>query len=193
MKIKNKRVKSQNKTLIIAFILTAIIGAYLAFAWFNHLPPFPAKKESFQPGEYIVNMERTETEKKASEDLKNNPETKLDNAQNDTPNTPVVDDTTGRQHVNVLLTNTGTFNNKVSASGMVTNVAEEGGTCKFVFTNGSSEIIKTSSTLVNPSSTSCTTISFPSSELSPGTWKVSIVYSSSVSAGESNIKELTVE
>lgn len=138
-------------------------------------------------------MDRSETEKKASEDLKNNPETKLDNKQTDNPNTPVVDDTTGKQRVNVLLTNTGTFNNKVSASGMVTNAVEEGGTCTFVFTNGSTEVVKNSTTLTNPSSTSCTTVSFPSSELSPGVWKVKIDYSSSASMGESNTKELTVE
>lgn len=193
MKIKNRRSRSSKKPIIIVLVLLAVIGGYLAYAWFNHLPPFPAKKESYQPGEQVVNMDRSETEKKASEDLKNNPETKLDNKQTDNPNTPVVDDTTGKQRVNVLLTNTGTFNNKVSASGMVTNAVEEGGTCTFVFTNGSTEVVKNSTTLTNPSSTSCTTVSFPSSELSPGVWKVKIDYSSSASMGESNTKELTVE
>ena len=189
MKIKNKRVKSQNKTLIIAFILTAIIGAYLAFAWFNHLPPLPAKKESFQPGEYIVNMERTETEKKVSEDLEKNPETKLENKQTDTPSAPVVED--GKQQVNVLLTNAGIFNGQVSAGGMVTNSVEDGGTCTFVFKNGTQEISKTTETMTNSTSTSCKTVAFPASELSDGSWKVFIKYDSNTSIGTSNEKEFT--
>ena len=177
------------KTLIIAFILTAIIGAYLAFAWFNHLPPFPAKKESFQPGEYIVNMERTETEKKVSEDLEKNPETKLENKQTDTPSAPVVED--GKQQVNVLLTNAGIFNGQVSAGGMVTNSVEDGGTCTFVFKNGTQEISKTTETMTNSTSTSCKTVAFPASELSDGSWKVFIKYDSNTSIGTSNEKEFT--
>lgn len=187
--------KSNSKNKSIIYVASGILAGaviYFGAAWFFKLPPFTFMQKSYEPGEQVVNMDRTETEKKVTEDLQKNPDTKLDNKQNDTPSSPTVDNSTGKQQVNVLLTNTGIFNNTVSASGMVTNSVEQAGSCVFVFTNGASEITKTSEVLPNPSSTSCKTVSFPSSELAAdGVWKVYIRYSSSISEGVSNTKEFT--
>lgn len=187
--------KSNSKNRSIIYIASGVIAGvviYFGVAWFFKLPPFALIQKSYEPGEQVVNMDRTETEKKTTEHLQKNPETKLDNSQNDTPPTPTVDNSTGKQQVNVLLTNAGIFNNTVSASGMVTDSVEQAGSCVFVFTNGTVEVTKTSGVLPNPSSTSCKTVSFPSSELVVnGVWKVYIRYSSSTSGGTSNTKEFT--
>ena len=75
---------------------------------------------------------------------------------------------------------------------MATDMAEPGGVCTFTFSNGTTVITKTSTTLVNPTSTTCETVAFSASELTEsGTWKVEIKYSSSSSEGTSGSKEFT--
>lgn len=188
MKIKNRKVKNRKLVLVVSMVLLVALG-YFVIAWLNHLPPFAGKKDSFQAGEYTVNLERTETEKKATEDLESSPGTKLDRGQSDTPKEPSADESTGKQQVDVMLTSAGVFNGQVSAGGMVTNVSEQDGVCTFVFRNGANEIIKTTETMPNSTSTSCKSALFPASELSGGTWRVRVQYDSNISTGVSNEKE----
>ncbi len=182
----------QKKYLIVIVAIIFAIAGYLLFAWKADLPPFSSTDETYQPGEYITNMKRTDTEKKATEGLEKNPDSKLKNDQTDKPVLPASNQETGKREANVLLTNAGVFNEKVSASGMVTNIAEEGGSCVYVFTNGSSELRKTTDTLVNPTSTTCKTTTFSAIELpAKGSWTVYITYTSSSAEGKSNEKEFT--
>lgn len=184
-----KTKKSRSKPIVVIAIIVALLGLYFAIAWFYRLVPFQEPRKALEPGDHFINMERTETEKQGFKDLQENPENKTKTEQTDVPEPPMVDGSTGKQEVNVLLTNAGVFNNLASASGMVTNSVEEGGLCTFVFSNGNSEITKTSSTLANPTSTSCETVSFPASELPSGNWKVFLRYASDSSFGISNAKE----
>lgn len=184
--------RDKNKVilLIAASVLIVAVG-YLVYAWNSSNPPFSSRK-SYSPGEYIVNKERSDSEKEVTKRIDENPEAKTQNSQTDKPIAPSVDEKTGLQAVNVLLTNTGIFNGTVSASGMVTDAIEDGGTCTFIFKNGTSKVEKTSKTMQNSTSTSCETVSFSSEELpTDGTWRVQISYSSPTSEGSSNTKEFT--
>jgi hypothetical protein len=173
-----------------AVALLALLGFYLVIAWNKHLVPFANTDSSYEPGEQIVNMKKTETEKKATETIEKDPGKKLENSQTDKPAAPETNGTSGKQIANVLVTNAGIFNGQVSASGLVTNIAESGGACDFIFTNADLVITKTSGTMQGPSSTSCKTVSFSSDELSrAGTWSVYIHYVSPVSEGKSSPKE----
>lgn len=189
MKINRTQSSKLAKILIISGVILVCIGAYMFIAWQKNLIPFSLFPKTYGPGEQVINMNKTATEKKATEDLKSNPETKLENPQTDTPETPTVDPVQNKQEANVLITNVGIFNNKVSASGFVTNLVEEGGACTYMFTNGSQSIAKESQTLVNPTSTTCKTVSFSADELSSGVWRVYIKYVSAGAEGVSNAKE----
>jgi hypothetical protein len=189
MRIKRtKNAHNQKTTLVVVLsVVTVLILGASAYAIY-----LGSNSSNEASSEYGTNLERTETEKAASEALEDNPEQKLENEQSDTPSTPEKSPDTGRLAVNVLLSTAGIYNGTVSAGGMVTDYQEEGGTCTFTFTNGTTIITKTSSTLPNPTSMSCKTVNFPSSELtSAGVWKVKISYSSPTAAGTSNEKEIT--
>ena len=191
MQIQKKQSNSKKRTrvlVVLAVIILLVLG-YGLYAWKAKLPPF---KDAYDPSGTAVNMDRTDTEKAQSQKLQDDPKTKTQNDQTDTPAAPSTDQSTGKQQANVLLSRAGITNGTVSAGGVVTNVVESDGQCSYVFTNGSSTVTKVSQTMTNPSSTSCAVVSFPSSELTAsGTWQVYIQYDSSASSGKSNVKEFT--
>jgi hypothetical protein len=189
--MKNINRSARKKRIIISALTVAgLAGIYLLVAWNKNLIPFSNTNRTYEPGEEIVNMKRTDSEKKASEALEKDPSSKMENAQTDTPETPDTNSSSGKQEANVLVTNAGVFNGKVSASGFATNVVESTGTCEYVFTNGNTRIVKQSEPLPNSTSTTCKTVSFSADELSgSGLWKVYLHYISDISEGTSPIKE----
>jgi hypothetical protein len=177
----NRRKKVALSALILALVVAGAFGVY------TYLHRDDTKRDSSG-----TSLERTPQDLKLEEELKNDAAKKEQNTQTDQSTTPTVNQDTNLQQVNVVLTNTGQDNNTISASGFVSNAVEEGGVCKYIFSNGQKTIQKTSTTLVNASSTTCKTIRFDKSELTTGPWKVQIEYISSVSTGKSNILEVDV-
>jgi flagellar basal body-associated protein FliL len=190
MKIKTK--KSKLKIVIaIVIVLVLTVAAYLALAFFKHYPPFMEAQQKTTEGQ-TVNLERSDAENEKIKDIQENPESKTKNDQNDTPKPPTQNTSSGKQAVNVLLTNASIINNTVRASGFVTNIVQDGGECTYTFTNGASTLTKKANTLTNPTSTTCETVTFSPAELpASGTWKVVLKYSSSNAEGTSNTKEFT--
>ena len=188
--MKINKTQSKKKLLIVGILLCVLIaGSYLGVAALNHLPPFVANEKTHQPGEQTTNLERSDTEKQSEQAIIDNPDLKTQNNQTDTPHQPT-SSSSGKATVNVLVTNAGITNGTVSASGFVTNIVEEGGACTFTFTNGSTVISKVSPPLANATSTTCSTVRFPASELPVnGTWKVVLGYESSKAKGKSSEKE----
>lgn len=80
----------------------------------------------------------------------------------------------------------------VSASGYVAGIAEEGGTCTFAFTSGSSTVTRTTTSVSDQRSTSCGLVEVPISEFSSGSWSVTLRYSSPA-AGDTSSQPTTVE
>lgn len=183
---KNKRNKTKNIAIISLSILF-VLGATFAVYAFIHRNDDEIKRDASG-----TSIERTPQDKALEENLENNPSDKTDSSQTDTPQAPSVEEGTNLQKVNVVLTNVGETNGTVSASGFVSNAVEVDGKCTYVFTKGQEVYKKESTTLTNANSTTCKTVNFPSSELSSGTWKVDIEYSSAASAGKSNTLEVTV-
>lgn len=186
-----KRNSMKKRTTIIAIIaIIIIIGAYLATAYAVRMFPFAYVNTTYDPGTHVINEQKTKTEEDAINELNQNPDSKIDNEQADTPDAPTVNASTGKKEAAVLITNSGVFNGTVSASGFVTNVVESNGTCTYTFTSGGNKIVKQSSVLSNPSSTTCETVSFPVSELTTsGVWSVVLSYLSPESSGSSQPKE----
>ena len=183
-----KKTSNRKKITFVVFALAAIAACGVLVWKFSQRNDDTSHKD----GEYVINMNKSDAEKKRTEELQKNPEEKMQNNQSDAPPQPSVSAETGKQQANVLLTNAGVFNNKVSASGFVTNLVESDGTCEYVFTKGNEVVRKRMDTLQNPTSTTCKTTTFSSSELSAGTWSVYVQYTSSKSSGTSNTKEFTV-
>jgi cytoskeletal protein RodZ len=192
MKINTKQ-KPKTKVIIItigALVILALL--YLAVAFKSHYPPFAVQEKINKTNEQTVNLERSDAEKQKSQELEDNPDAKTENNQTDTPDAPTQTTPSGKQSVNVLITNASITNNNVKASGFVTNLVQEGGECTYVFTSGSATITKKSGTLVNSTSTTCETVTFGSSELPvSGTWKVVLTYSSADAEGTSSAREFT--
>jgi hypothetical protein len=189
MKIKSKK----SKTKVIAIIVTLIViaAAYLTLAFYNRYPPFMEVQKVTTDGQ-TINLDRSDAENEKIKNIQDNPESKTQNNQTDTPKPPTQTLPSGKQEVNVLLTNASIINNTVRASGFVTNIVQEGGECTYIFTSGNSTITKKASTLTNPSSTTCETVVFSPTELPvSGTWKVFLKYSSVNAEGTSNTKEFT--
>lgn len=185
--------KHSKKPFIIAAIaVLLVVGGVAVYARLANLGPFAEKSELASPGEQKISLERSETEKQATKALQDDPSLKTENNQTDTPSTPSGTTDSGKTAVNVLLTNAGNTNGTVSASGFVTNIVEDGGTCTYTFTNGSAKLTKTASTLQNPTSTTCETVRFPASELSAsGKWTVVLKYESNAASGTSNEQVFT--
>ena len=167
--------------------MLAICGA---FAW-----AYLSQSTRNTPDDQYVNLEKSDTENKDIEELQEDPSKKTENNQADTPVLTETnnDNDAGLREVNILVTNASSQEERVSASGFVTNVAEEGGTCTYVFTRNGKEVRKDSSTLPNPTSTTCKTVDFPSTELGEaGEWEVYIRYTSTYSTGVSKTRSFVL-
>ena len=74
---------------------------------------------------------------------------------------------------------------KVELSGVVLDRVEQGGTCTFTLRSGSVVVVREQDGLADASSTQCGTVSFPRSELSPGTWDATLAYAGPSGSGTS--------
>ncbi len=185
----NKQTNNKKKIiLLLVLAVVAVTGVYFGAAAFYKLPPFASEQKTYEIGEQTVNYDRTETEKKAEEVIRDNPEQKTQNPQTDRPKSPE-SEPDGKAKVNVLITNVSVANGTLSASGMVTNLVQEGGDCRYIFTNGAQTITKISSPLTTPTSTACATVRFPAAELAGDGWSVKLTYESDTATGVSEVRE----
>lgn len=183
---KNTRPFYKKPLVILVIVAVIAVGGYFLAAKLYNLPPFSA-----QPEDMFVSLEKSDTEKEAIKSLEKDPAKKVENPQTDEPTPPKTDDETGLRKVNVLITSVDVQGDQVSVSGFVTDVTEEDGVCSYVFVNGSTTVSKERSTLANPTSVTCKTLTLSKSDLpKDGTWNVSIHYKSSRSTGVSSEREL---
>lgn len=187
MKIKKNKFNRNIEKAAVFIVIICVVIIYLSLAYIFKIVPFSPVNKMQEGAEYInkPSMEKSDTEERAIKEITEDPRKKLQNTQGDKPNQPTLQ-ASKKGAVNVLITNVGVFNGKVSASGMITDVTEEGGECTYVFSNGIAKIIKSTTTFVNPTSTSCKTVSFSSSELNNSeNWTLKLEYSSASHEGTS--------
>ena len=192
MKIQNKKNK-KNKLLSTAFflivIVVVVIIATIAFLYNNNKSDdnkIKTKKQEITRNDTTrneggVSVKRNADDIKRSEKISKNPDLKLQQSGSDKPK---VDDKTTTAIV--VLTSVGVVDDNVDASGFVSNIFQNEGVCRYIFTNGSKVITKESKPILNVSSTTCTTVNFPKNELDSGTWTVSLEYRKDNIYGKSN-------
>jgi hypothetical protein len=84
-------------------------------------------------------------------------------------------------------------NNQVYASGVITNVVNNTGTCTYTFTNGSETITETSEVLPSPKETICANVNLDKSRFSSGSWNVTLNFKSDYAEGTSDATTFTIQ
>ncbi len=180
--------KKNTRTYVIvaAVVVLLVVGGVFAYKHYSDSNTTVSRDKSG------TSLERSQEELDETNSIQDNPEDSKQQTGSDAVTEPAVDSSTGKRSVNVVLTSTGTENGEVDASGFVSNLVEEGGTCTFTFAQNQKIIKKTSTTATNPTSTTCLTVRFDEKELGSGEWKVVIQYASSNASGSSNEGTLVI-
>lgn len=185
MKYKNKQSTSTISrkgilTVIAAgIVLTgAIVGGVFLFTPKSGQPHRGTSSETPRDEEGR-STQRNADEQRQTKELAHNPDKKQQApAQTDRPAEATASAENGKRKAYATVTNVGIEGDAVEASGFISTIAEEGGQCKFVFSQKDRRVVKNSSGLANPSSTTCRTVRFAKSELGSGTWAVTLEYDS---------------
>lgn len=84
-------------------------------------------------------------------------------------------------------------NSQVYASGVITNVINNTGTCTYTFTNGSETIVETSEVLPSPKETVCASVNLDRSRFANGSWSVTLNFNSEYAEGTSDATTFTIQ
>lgn len=84
-------------------------------------------------------------------------------------------------------------NSQVYASGVITNVVNNTGTCTYTFTNGSETITETSEVLPSPKETVCASVNLDKSRFANGSWSVTLNFKSDYAEGTSDATTFTIQ
>lgn len=84
-------------------------------------------------------------------------------------------------------------NNQVYASGIITNVVNNTGTCTYNFTNGSETITETSEVLPSPKETVCASVNLDRGRFTNGSWNVILTFKSDYAEGTSDATTFTIQ
>ena len=85
-------------------------------------------------------------------------------------------------------------NGVATAHGVITNLAEEGGTCNYVFKGpNNKEINNSMESVTDGHRTLCGTAEMTKAELGAGQWQVKLIYKSKNAKGESESKSFSVQ
>lgn len=172
------RALSNKKVIIPIIIVTlALVGGGLYYWYLRTNESKTTSRINFEPP--------TKEEKQQAED---NKERIVQKEQEQSTPPP----TDGRKTVTPIITSAEPFNGIVEVSGYVPGVFEDGGTCTATFVKGSSQVTKQSKGVKNVSNTQCNGLDAAISELSPGTWTVTLSYSSATAQGSSAGKAVEV-
>lgn len=156
--MKTKNQKSFKKTLIKIFILIVIIGLVLTILEKTHITNFTSQPQASNKitSKTIDYNSPTTEQKQAGEDIK-----KSNNNQQTTT-------------FSALITAANVNGNVVQIRAGIYGVVSGSGTCGLTLTNANDTITKTSATYALPSSSTCQGFDVNRSELSPGTWNISL-------------------
>jgi GH25 family lysozyme M1 (1,4-beta-N-acetylmuramidase) len=96
--------------------------------------------------------------------------------------------------VTPIIVDASQYDTQVEVRSYVTGIVENGGTCKFTFTKGTTTFQKQSSAVADATTTKCPNLTLASTEFSAkGTWSVVVSYDSSKATGASNVVNFEVK
>jgi hypothetical protein len=183
---KRKPVKNLKKIYfsVAGIVLVVLLGTFLLVRSHHH----PAATSSpttktLADGSTVNLAPPTDEDKQAVDQHKDD----LGNQQN-TPPTP------SGQNVTPVITVSGQSSDggPVEVRGFIPGIFEDGGTCTANFTLNAASVVKTSNAVKDATVTRCTNFSIARSEFSPGTWTLTLEYTSAAHQGSSETTKVEV-
>lgn len=179
--------KSQKIALISAAVVVAISG--VGYAVYRARDNKTAQNTD---NSTINQAPATEEEKQQAEDNKDRIAADIDKNKSENQSQNGTQAPT-KSNGAVTITYAGQYGDQVEIGAFMSNVFEDGGTCKATLTNGGTTITKETKGFKDVSSTTCTPFIIPGNELSAGSWKIKVQYSSNTVTGESGEKTIEVK
>lgn len=190
---KQKQKKSQKIKNSLKLFLMIIIVALLTFGVLSLMRYLSDEKRQIDDQKdkntasfYQENEQKSEesddTGYKAKEEAENDANNNSENQY----------DSNGKVVANVSISSAGLLGDKIIASGMVSNVIEEGGSCIYAFTNGEETITETSAGIANAKDTVCSSVQLDKSRFNAGTWEVTLQYESTKTEGQSEAQTFEI-
>lgn len=101
----------------------------------------------------------------------------------------------GLKIAEVYIANVGqdTNSNVIFASGVITNVVNNSGSCVYTFTNGSQTVTAEASVLPSAKETICGNVEVSTAQFSAGEWSVKLNFKSDYAEGESDATTFTIQ
>ncbi len=176
------KIKKTRKTLLVTIVALLLVGGAGATAYFV----YSSQKKS-------GNSDRLQSDLDQARDLAEKPENKNLSPNSDKPSTPPsTPEPSGKKNVPIIASTNAASGNIYVRGGLGYPVLEDG-SCYAILSGPSGQTIqKDTEILQNPASTDCKTVSVPAQELSKGSWKATLHYSSTNYEGASNEVEFTI-
>ncbi len=160
--IKKYKAKRSKKKLLVFLVIIAIVLCAATVLYFLVI----RKSDTDNTASYSP---PTAEEKQQAEDHKE----EIIRKESDQPAESPVSGT------NVFITYAEQFNQNINASGYISGIIEEGGTCTLTLTKGSHTITRSKPALPDAKHTTCPDFNIPRGDIpEAGTWKITIGYSS---------------
>ena len=178
MKIKTR--KNNKKIIIISVALVAIIAIAIGvFVWKN------TNENSDSNGKNSTVTERAESDKDQLNELEENPEKKNQASNTDQPAPIITDEETGKKRVYMVSSHDMSGGNIYIRGGM--NSPVSGGKCSAILTGPNGQTVeKKTDILLGAATADCKTVEVSRGELSTGTWKYKLKYTSETIEGETS-------
>jgi hypothetical protein len=179
-----KIIKKSNKKIILT-VSTALVIVMIGILLYVFAYKSEQTNSNKSGGIDVETFEPTESDINQSQQLQTNMDGKKASPNTDQPATPTQDTGSTKQKVNVSAS-VDVSNNSVYIRGGM-NYPVQDGSCHVQLTGPSGQSIgKDTTILQNPASADCKTITIPTADLSSGTWKFTLQYSSDKYEGASS-------
>lgn len=175
MKISNSKKKRANKTLVIivAIATLLLLGTGLAIAYFNNaLPIKPSDRIETGTSLEDVNFDTP------SEEQVNDGTTKKGESLDETKPDTSTDPSSGKTIISMSIPAINQTNGMVRITSLIQTVTSNG-TCTLTLSKNGQEVVKTAPVQALNNSSTCQGFTVDTSELSPGTWQVNLVFENS--------------
>lgn len=186
MQIKTPKKSTKKQVLVPLLVFALLLGGWITYAYTQKTWPFSVKTQSSssEDGESVNYDPPTQQEVENSQNGKKN--SGPDKKTNDT------DTSSQKKPASVGISYADIYNNNLEIRAFTNGVIEGTGKCTATVTMGNTKVTKSNDAFIDASTTQCKPIYIPASDLSSGTWKVSVTFSSPDHEGTSEVVEVKV-
>jgi hypothetical protein len=177
--------KVNKKILLLILLVVLLVGGFFVYRHFSSKPKSGSPVKTSLPAEQKVDL--SPATQQDTEDVNQHKE---DLSKNDQSNSSQGADL---KSVSLVIVDAAQYDQQVEVRAYVAGVVENGGTCTYTFTSGSSKVTKQTKAVADATTTRCPTLDVAKSEFSVGNWSVSVSYKSLTAQGTSSAKSFEVK